>query len=245
VGVAGDQLDPGQAAGGQVPEEGQPAGAVLAGGHLDAQDLAVSVSVDAGGDQGVHRHHAATLADLEHEGVGGHEGERAGVLQAAGAELFDVFVQVLGHHRHLRLGQAGDTQGGHQLVHPPGRDAQEVAGRHHRGQCTLGSLAALKQPLGEVGALPQLGDRDVEGPGASVEIAVAVAVAAVHPLVGHGAVLGAAYRVGLGRQQGIDEGLQQLAQQIGTGLGELFFEQTGRVDTGPDGHRWCPSSSRM
>jgi len=48
-------------------------------GHVGAaSDLAVAVSVDAGRDQHVHRHHPAALADLEHEGVGGHERERPG-----------------------------------------------------------------------------------------------------------------------------------------------------------------------
>ncbi|CMT44038.1 Uncharacterised protein [Mycobacterium tuberculosis] len=51
MGVAGDQRDPGQAAGDQVAEERQPAGPVLGGGDLDAQDLSVALGVDAGGDQ--------------------------------------------------------------------------------------------------------------------------------------------------------------------------------------------------
>ena len=81
VGVGGDEPDPGQAAGGEVAEERQPAGAVLAGGDLDAEDLAVPVGVDAGRDQCVDRHDPATLADLEHQRVGGHERERAGVAR--------------------------------------------------------------------------------------------------------------------------------------------------------------------
>ena len=48
VGVGGDQRDPGQAAGGQVAEERQPAGPVLGGGDVDAEDLAVPVGVDPG-----------------------------------------------------------------------------------------------------------------------------------------------------------------------------------------------------
>ena len=55
VGVGGDQRDPGQAAGDQVAEERQPAGAVLGGGDVEAEDLAVPVGVDAGGDQDVRR----------------------------------------------------------------------------------------------------------------------------------------------------------------------------------------------
>ena len=110
MGVAGDELDPGQAAGGQVAEEAQPAGAVLAGGDLHAQHFTVPVGVDAGGDQGVHWHHPAAFADLEHQGVGGHEGERAGLLQPAGAELLDVGVEVLGHLADLGLAQRGDPE---------------------------------------------------------------------------------------------------------------------------------------
>jgi hypothetical protein len=57
--------------------------------------------------------------------------------------------------------------------------------------------------------------RQVQGARAGVEVAVPVAVAAVHPVGAGGAVLRTADRVGLGRKQGVDEGLQQLTQQIG------------------------------
>jgi hypothetical protein len=69
----------------------------------------VPVGVDAGGQQGVHVDDAAAFADLEHEGVGGDEGVRAGV-QRAGAKRRDVFVEVTGHDADLRLRQAGDAQ---------------------------------------------------------------------------------------------------------------------------------------
>ena len=42
-------------------------------GDLQAEDLAVPVGVDPDRDQGVHVHHPATFADLEHERVGGEE----------------------------------------------------------------------------------------------------------------------------------------------------------------------------
>ena len=48
-----------RAAGGQVAERPQPAGAVLAGGDLDAEDLVVPVGVDSGGHEGVDRHDPA------------------------------------------------------------------------------------------------------------------------------------------------------------------------------------------
>jgi hypothetical protein len=110
VGIGGDQLDPGKAAGGQVAEEAQPAGAVLTGGDLDAEDLPVPVGVDAGRDQRVHRHDPAALADLEDQGVSGHEGERPCFDQRAGAELLDGGVELTCHLRDLRPAQAGDPE---------------------------------------------------------------------------------------------------------------------------------------
>lgn len=55
------------------------------------------VGVDAGRDQGVHADHAAALADLQHQGIGCDERERPRVVQAPGAELLDMLVEVLGH----------------------------------------------------------------------------------------------------------------------------------------------------
>ena len=98
--IAGDQLDPGQTAGGQRPQERQPARAVLGGGDVDAQDFAVALGVDPDRDQGVHVDHPATLADLEHQGVGGHERVRAGV-QRPGPKRLDGGVEFLGHHATL------------------------------------------------------------------------------------------------------------------------------------------------
>ena len=53
MGVSGDELDPTQAAGGQVAQERQPTGAVLAGGQVNTEDHPVAVGIDASGDQGV------------------------------------------------------------------------------------------------------------------------------------------------------------------------------------------------
>ena len=50
VGIRSDQPDPGQAAGDQVGEELVPGRTRFAGGHPQAEDLAVAVAVDAGGN---------------------------------------------------------------------------------------------------------------------------------------------------------------------------------------------------
>lgn len=64
VGVGDGEVDAGQAAGGQRAQERQPAGAVLAGGDVQAEDLPVAVGVDADGDQGMDVDDATALADL-------------------------------------------------------------------------------------------------------------------------------------------------------------------------------------
>ena len=102
-----------------------------------------------------------TLQEREFERVGGHERVRAGV-QGPGAEGFDGGVEFLGHHADLGLRQRRDPQGLHQLVHPPRRDPQQVAGRDYRGQSPFGAFAAFQQPVREVGAVAQLRDREIQ-----------------------------------------------------------------------------------
>ena len=98
----------------------------------------------------------------------------------------------------------------------------------------------LEEPLGEEGPFAQLRDGHLEGPGPGVEVTAAVAVAGVDAIRRADAVLGAAHAVGLRAQQGVDEGAEELPHQVGTGLGELFVQEEGRVDTGVRGHRDAP-----
>jgi len=102
VRVGGDQRDSGQAAGDEVFEEGVPPGAGLGGGGGHAEDLAVSVGVDAGGHHHRDLDHPAALADLHRQRVSGQERVRAGV-EGSFAEVADQGVEVAGHHRALRL----------------------------------------------------------------------------------------------------------------------------------------------
>ena len=167
VGVGGDQHNAvgaaGQAAGDQVGEERIPRRGGLTGGDLDPEHLAVAIGVHPGGDQHHRVDHPVVVADLHRQRVRGHERERPRLGQRAGGQRGDLLVEVGGHPGDLRLRQRGDPQGLDQLVHAVGRDAEQVAGRHHRDQRSLRALAALEQPLGEVGPLAELGDRHVEG----------------------------------------------------------------------------------
>ena len=100
--VRGDQRHAGQAAGGQAAQEGQPPGAVLGAGHVQAQDLPVPAAVDAGGDQGVHVDRAAALADVLGQGVDPHGGVRPGI-QRPGRKL----ATISGNRHNVTCGHCG------------------------------------------------------------------------------------------------------------------------------------------
>ena len=236
MGVGGHQLHPGQASGDQPAEKAQPAGAVLGRGDIDTQDLPVAVVVDADRDEGVHVDHPPVFADFEHQGVGGDERVGTGV-QGPVAEGLDLLVQLFRHDADLRFRQRRDPEGVDEFFHPSGRDAEQVAGGHHRGQGSFGAFAPLQQPIREVRAGPQLGNGHVEGADAGIEVAVPVAVANVDPFVGALAVVGAAQGIGLGAHQGMYEHRQQLAQQVGAGAGESVFDKPAEVDIVGIGHR--------
>jgi hypothetical protein len=105
---------------------------------MQAKDLPVALGVHTDRKQGVHVDGAPTLTDLEHQRVGGDERVRASIERPS-AERLHRLVQRLGHLGHLRLGPAGDSKRVHQPVHPPRRDAEQVAGRHHADQRRLGT----------------------------------------------------------------------------------------------------------
>jgi len=237
VRVGGHESDPGQAAGDEVGEELVPRGAGFRGGHPHAEDFAVAVAVDAGSQQHHGIDDAAAFADLHRQRVGGHEREGAGRAEGPVAEVLDELVEVGGHPGDLGLRQRVDPQRLDELVHAAGADAGEVAVRDHGDQRGLGSFAALEEPLGEVGALAELGDRDLDGADPGVQVTVAVAVALARAPRCRAAPLGADDGVGIGRQERVDDRLQQRAHQIGAGFGQGFAEQAGRVDNVWCGHR--------
>jgi hypothetical protein len=237
VGVAGDELDAGQAAGDQVGEERVPRRTGLGRGDLDAEDLTVPVVVDPGRHEHDRVDHASVLADLHRERVGGHEGERPRVGERSGAERGHLLVEVGSHPRDLRLRQRRDPQRRDELVHPPRGDTEEVAGRHHADQCRFGTLPALEQPVGEVRAGAELGDRDVDRADPGIQLAVPVAVSGVHPLRIGLAVIGATHRVRVSGEQRVDHRGQQRAQQIRRRVGQALLQQGGRVENVRSGHR--------
>jgi hypothetical protein len=185
------------------------------------EDVAVALGVDAGGDQAVHVDHAAVLAHFQHQLVGGHERVRP-LIYRAGAERFDLGIQIPCPDRYLGLGQAGDSTGS---TRPAGsRSPPRWSGRVRR-VCGVRAASPGSGCLSAVSGSPH---RRAD---AGVEVAVAVAVAGGDPFGRTLAVAGAADRVGLGTHERLDERGEHVAQQIRAASGELVGERLVRVDS--------------
>ena len=94
---------------------------------------------------GVHVHRPAALADFLGQRVYPRERVWAAIERAVAEALY-----------HL-------VQPGSQLLHPAGRDPQQVAGGDHAGQRPLGQPPVLQERR-EARALPQRGDRQLDRP---------------------------------------------------------------------------------
>jgi hypothetical protein len=118
VGVGGHQAHAGQAPRHEATEERQPARAVLGGHDVQAEDLPVTVTVHADGEQAVNVDHPALFPDLHRQRVGLDEPIRAGI-QRPGAERLDLGVEMLRQLRHLGLGNVRHAQLLDEFVDPP------------------------------------------------------------------------------------------------------------------------------
>lgn len=182
MGVGDDELDTGQAGGDERAQEGQPAGAVLGGGDVQPEDLAVSVGIDVDRDQRVNVQDAATFADLLGQCVDPDERIRS-VVQGPVTEGADLFVQVLGHRADLGLAQLCHAKGLGKFLDPAGRDPEQVGGGHHQDQGLLGPATSFQKPVREVTAAAELGDGQLHRAGPGVPLARAIPVAMVDAFV--------------------------------------------------------------
>ena len=149
----------------------------------------MACGVDPGGDQRGGVDHPARLADLDDQGVQPHKHVRAGI-QGAVAPGSDQLVQLATDPRNLRFGQAGDAHRLGDVLHPPGGDALHIALGHDRSQSALSTPARL-QEAGQVAALTDPRDLQVDRADPGIPVPGPVAVAVGGPLWGALAVLGA------------------------------------------------------
>ncbi len=148
-------------------------------------------------------------------------------------------IELFGHLRDPALGDPLNAELPHQALDPSGRHATDVGLDDHLDEGPFGPPAWLEQPVGEVAALPQLGDGEVDRAGPGVPRPRPVAVAAVRAFIGSLAVRGAADRVGLLAHHPLAEELHHLSQQVRIRLLDLLAKPGETVHRGID-HRAPP-----
>ena len=125
VSIGGNQFHPAETASRQRAQEGQPERTILAGAHVQAQNLTRPVSIDP------RRHHhadvddATTLPNLLCQTVQPYVGIGTAV-QGTTQETLHHRIQLHAEARHRAAGDAIAAQGLDQIIHPPSGDALHV-----------------------------------------------------------------------------------------------------------------------
>jgi len=133
-----------------------------------------------------------------------------------------LLVELDAQPRDLALGDAGHAECLDQVIHGARGDTLDVGLLDHRRQRLLGRPAGL-QELGEVAALAQLRDLQLDAAGAGVPHPLSIAVPAVQPLGVLLVVAGAAAPLDVDLHELLSHELHHLAQHVDVGalLGEF------------------------
>ena len=199
----------------------QKGSAGLRGAHLQAQHLTLAVGVHADSHYDRDAHDAPGLTRLHVGRVNPQVGPVA--LDLAPQEGVDPFVEFAAQAADLALGNAAHAQRLDQVVHGTRGDALHIGFLDDGGERLFGGAPGF-QELGEVTALAQLGDLQLDAAGTGVPGAFAVAVAAVEALGGILLVVGgAAAALDIEFHQALGHELHHLAQDVDVGslLGKL------------------------
>jgi len=118
--VVGDhRLDPGEPAGSQRAQERRPEGTILGVTEVDTEHLTIAGGGSPGGHDDGSGDDPTADAALDEGGIDEHVRE-LDVIEPAGAERFEVVVELDADPRHLRLRDAGlQTEGLDEVIHLP------------------------------------------------------------------------------------------------------------------------------
>jgi hypothetical protein len=214
VGIGDYQLHAGEAAPLEPAQELDPEGFGLRGANRHAQHLTPTVGIDRDGHGHGDRDDPAGLAHLHVSRVDPQiwpiTFDRA--LEEGPHPLVDFRAQAA----HLALGDAGHAQRPDQLVDRARRDALHVGFLDHCRECPLRHSPWLQEAW-KVAALPELGDAQLDRPGAGLPDPVAIAVALCQPVRRALAVRRAGQALHLERHQALGSKADHLAQEIGVG----------------------------
>jgi hypothetical protein len=117
---------------GQAATELQPEGLSLAGAHRQAEDALLAAVAHAHGHHRGLAHDPAARADFLVDGV--EPDIRVGLVERTVAELGQLLVELRADAAHFTAADAAATQGGHEVVHLAGADAEHVCLLDHRQQ---------------------------------------------------------------------------------------------------------------
>ena len=242
--VADDEADPVEAALDERADEGRPGAAlVVPRRQLEAEDPPLAGAGDPGRHEGRHRHDPPAFADLEVRGVQPQIGIRL-VGERATPEGRDLGVERRADPGHLALADRGDAQGPDEVVDPPCGNAQHVCLLDDRQQGPLGPAPRLEE-RGEVRAVADPRDRQLDRPHPGVPAPVAVPVAAGQAALRVTLPVGQARELGhLGFHDRLGEHPDALAQDVDVAVGHRLaqgVEQSHAVV----GHRDGPPCRRF
>lgn len=194
-------------------EERGPEHLVLAVADVDAEHLPVLVGGDAGGDHDGAGDDPVVDPGLGVGGVEVHVGE-GDMVEAAGAEHRDLFVDAGTDPRHRRLRHSGlAPERPDQVVDLPGARAGGVGGHDHAPQSLIDPPAGLEQGR-EERPDPDLRDPQLDVAGRSGQQPGPGPVALVRPGIGSFVRGGADHRGQLGVDQLLHARLEQPAEQL-------------------------------
>jgi hypothetical protein len=233
MGVGDYQLHATQTAPGEAAQELHPERLGLAVANCHAEHLPPAVGVDADGDD--HRD-GDDVVVAPHLQIGGIEPDIGPLaFDLPPQECIHPLVDLAAQARHLALADAVHAERLHQVIDRAGGDALDVGFLDDRSQRLLGHPARF-QEAGEVAAMAQLGNAQLDGAGAGAPVSVAVAVTLVGALGAAFAWCGAAQRLGLQRHQAFGGKADHLAQERRVGA---LLEQRAKGDL-VIGHRRGP-----
>src|SRR3569832_1859911 len=179
MGIGDDEFDAAQAAPCELAQELSPEGFGFGWRDVHSQDFSAPLAVSSHRDDDRHRHDATVLARLY---VGRVDPEvRPVAFDGPLQEGLHLAVDLLAEPADLALGDAAHAHGLDEIVDRPRQNAIDVSFLDNRAQGLLNQPPRLQEGR-EIAAFPELGDTQLNRPGAGFPQPIAVTVALVAPI---------------------------------------------------------------
>src|SRR5512134_999487 len=215
MGIGDHQLDLSEAAAGKLAQEADPEGLCLRRADIHPQNLAPAVRVDPDRDDDGDGDDSTVLTTRLHVGRVDPQ-VRPVAFEGPVEKGLHLAVDLRAQARDLALRNPAHAERLDQVVHRAHGNALDVGLLDHGSERLLGDAARLEK-TGEVGALPQLRDAQLNSPGPRLPGAVAVAVALDKSLRAFLAPAGSGHAFDLQLHQAVRGKADHLTQKVGVG----------------------------